>query len=243
MRIYCFYGRNLVWVLILTFLLLLGIIILWNPLSHNEEKDVFYAGLTMPSVIIDPGHGGLDGGAVSISGEAEAPLNLDISLRLRDLFSFIGIQAVMTRETEASLDYREDNTIRQNKNADLNARLALSQSYPDCPFLSIHLNKYVQTEYKGAQVFYSANHADSMTLASHLQECMRVGLDPYNTRRAKLSPEDVFLMKHITAPAVTIECGFLSNPEETALLAMPGYRLKIAASICCGYTEYLKERG
>ncbi len=242
MRIYFIQARQLLAALVLTIMLLLGIINLClfsKPLS----EDVFYAGITMPSVLIDPGHGGLDGGASSPGGLIEAPLNLDISLRLRDLFAFIGIQSVLTREDDRSLGYREELSIRENKRADLNARLACSQSYPEQPFLSIHLNKYVQPEYKGAQVFYSPNHAESLTLASCLQEALRKGLDPSNDRRAKLTPESVYLMQHIAAPAVTIECGFLSNPEETAMLRTPEYRKKIAASICCGYTEYLKERG
>lgn len=242
MRIYFFYFKHLLAALVLTIMLLLGII---NLCLFSEESamDVFYAGITIPSVLIDPGHGGLDGGASSPDGLIEAPLNLDISLRLRDLFSFIGIRSVLTREDDQSLDYREEKSIRENKRADLNARLACSQSYPEQPFLSIHLNKYVQSEYKGAQVFYSPNHTESMTLASCLQEALRKGLDPLNGRRAKLTPESVYLMQHIAAPAVTIECGFLSNLEETAMLRTPEYRKKIAASICCGYTEYLKERG
>lgn len=224
--------------LLLTFTLLLGIII---PTVDSKTIDVFYVGLAKPAVIIDPGHGGLDGGAVSPSGIIEAPLNLDISLRLRDLLMFMGVQAVMTRSDEHSLDYIKGNTIRQNKSADLNARLAISRNYPDCPFLSIHLNKYSQSVYYGAQVFYSANHSASAILARALQNSMRQGLDSQNTRSPKLSPESVYLMQKISSPAVTIECGFLSNPAEAALLNTDAYRTKIAASICCGYIDYLKE--
>jgi len=243
MRFYSIRLRTLLLTLLLTIVLLLGIMILPFISNHTESADIFYAGLLLPSVVIDAGHGGMDGGASSAGGLTEAPLNLDIALRLRDLFSFIGIQAVMTREDEGSLDYNAEKSIKENKNADLQARLELSRRLPDCPFLSIHLNKYVQPQYKGAQVFYSPNHVDAIILSNCLQDAMRAGLDPQNTRKAKLAPDGVYLMKHISAPAVTIECGFLSNPEETVLLASPEYRLKIAASICCGYTEYLQKRG
>ena len=230
--------RPKVMALVLTFGVLLGIIFIK---TEPAAKEVFYIGMTTPSVIIDPGHGGLDGGASSDSGLTEAPLNLDISLRLRDLLAFMGVHAVMTRSDEHSLDYIEGNTIRQNKSADLNARLAISRNNPTCPFLSIHLNKYSQPEYHGAQVFYSVNHEGSAALARLLQNRLRSGLDPGNDRSPRIAPESVYLMKHISAPAVTIECGFLSNTAETALLNTAAYRLKIAASICCGYIDYLKE--
>jgi len=243
MRFYSIRLRTLLFALSLTIVLLLGIMFLPFIAQLTESADIFYAGLLVPSVIIDAGHGGIDGGASGPGGLTEAPLNLDIALRLRDLFSFIGVQTVLTREDEGSLNYDAEKTIKENKNADLQARLELSRRLPDCPFLSIHLNKYVQPQYKGAQVFYSPNHNDAIMLSNCLQDAMRAGLDSQNTRKAKLAPEGIYLMKHISAPAVTIECGFLSNPEETALLALPGYRLKIAASICCGYTEYLQKRG
>ena len=243
MRIWLLRRRHLtIAALVLTFLLSLRIMVLLFFAGEAPAADVFCISPCLPEVIIDAGHGGLDGGAVSPSGLVEAPLNLDISLRLRDLFSFIGVRSILTRTDESSLGYSEEQTTRENKRADLQARLQVAENNPNCAFLSIHLNKYVQEKYRGAQIFYSPNHTASLQLAACLQEKMRLCLDPGNDRRAKLSPDTVFLMKTIRAPAVTIECGFLSNPEETALLNTPAYRLKIAASICCGYVDYMEMR-
>ena len=103
------------------------------------------------------------------------------------------------------------------------------------------LNKFEQSEYKGAQVFYSSNNEASFLLAECLQQSMRLGLDPSNERKAKESPDSVYLMKNIRSPAVTIECGFLSNPSEAELLASDRYQTKVSAAVCCGYIDYLEK--
>ncbi|MEA4921356.1 MAG: N-acetylmuramoyl-L-alanine amidase [Clostridiaceae bacterium] len=238
MRVYFFKLRNLIFLLILTFAIILGIIFFVN--RESRMTDAFYAGMSEPYVVIDAGHGGLDGGAVSPAGIIEAPLNLAISIKTRDIFSFLGLAAIMTREDENSLDYAEDKTLKGNKTADLKARLELAKDNPNCDFLSIHLNKFEQAKYKGAQVFYSPNNEKSIVLATAIQEKMRQYLDPENTRRARLSPDTVYLMKNIMSPAVTIECGFLSNAEEVQQLVLPSYQTKIALSICFGYIYYLE---
>ncbi|MBQ9535604.1 MAG: N-acetylmuramoyl-L-alanine amidase [Clostridia bacterium] len=191
------------------------------------------------SLIIDAGHGGFDGGAEA-NGIAEAPLNLAISLRLRDLLRFAGISALMTREDGGSLDFNAEAEVRENKVADLKARLRLAQENPECDFLSIHLNKFEQEKYYGAQVFYSPNREESRILALALQDSMIALLDPQNTRRAKMAPDTVFLMKKITSPAVTVECGFLSNVREAELLQNDAYQKRIAMSVMQGYINYLK---
>lgn len=238
MKIYCIRLKHIIIASALTIILLLCIILLSR--GRGDSRQAFSPVKTVTAVIIDAGHGGLDGGAVSADGQAEAPLNLAISQKVRDVMTFFGIRTLMTRDDEASLNYSDDNTIRENKRADLTARLAISQANPDMPFLSIHLNMYKQTHYRGAQVFYSPNNQSSLVLASCVQEKMRQVLDESNNRRAKLSPTSVMLMEKITAPAVTIECGFLSNPEELALLNSPEYQTKIAISIFCGYIDYLE---
>ena len=98
-------------------------------------------------LILDAGHGGLDGGAVSLDGVCEAPITLAISQKAQALFGFYGIHALMTRTDDCSLDYQEGASVRDNKNADLHARLALAQQYPECPFLSVHLNQFSKSRY------------------------------------------------------------------------------------------------
>ena len=192
------------------------------------------------SLLLDAGHGGLDGGAVSSGGVAEAPINLSITLKTQTLLRFVGINAELTRPDDGSLNFSADKSARENKNADLNARLALSKSRPELDFLSIHLNKFEQEKYWGAQVFYSPNTERSKVLAQSLQDSLCRGLDPANERRIKLSPDGVMLMKKINSPAVTIECGFLSNAREEVLLQQDGYQTKVAVAITLGYINYLE---
>ena len=191
-------------------------------------------------VILDAGHGGLDGGAISAGGVCEAPITLSICKRTQALFGLLGVNALMTRETEESLDFDPSASIRANKNADLKARLALAERYPQTPFLSVHLNQYPKPQYHGAQVFYSENTTMGKPMAEALQASLRQVLDPANERVCKPAPEGVFLMKNLRAPAVTIECGFLSNPEECVLLQQEDYQTKLALAIAGGYFTYCR---
>ncbi len=193
-------------------------------------------------LFLDAGHGGMDGGAVSKNGVAEADINLAITLKTRAFLRFVGVSAELTRTDAQSLNFNSDATARENKNADLYARLALAKARPELDFLSIHLNKFEQEKYYGAQVFYSPNTERSKTLAQCLQDHLRSALDQNNDRRIKLSPDGVMLMKNINAPAVTIECGFLSNDREEALLQQDSYQTKIALAIACGYIQYLETK-
>ena len=218
---------------ILTLLTLIAIILI---ITVNSQTKFASDEVRIPvDVILDAGHGGMDGGAVSIDGICEAPITLLIAKKAQDLMGFCGRHGLMTRSGDISLNYNPDAGARANKNADLNARLEIARQYSDCPFFSIHLNKFSQTQYAGAQVFYGKN---GLTLAQALQGQLRAALDPANDRVCKPAPEGVFLMKNISAPAVTIECGFLSNPEECAKLQQDGYQTRIALAIVSGYEIY-----
>lgn len=189
-----------------------------------------------PVVIIDPGHGGADGGADS-GGLEEKTLNLDISLRLKDMLQFFGYTVIMTRTEDASTA----DPGRFNKKKDLNARAKLAAAHADAPLLSIHMNKFDDDAPWGTQVFYSKNHRDSKELALCVQEEVRGLLQPKNHRQIKPAPSSVFLMKAVKNPAVIVECGFLSNPAELERLKDEGYRSELAFAIACGYLRY--ERG
>lgn len=218
---------------ILTLLTLIAIILIITVNSQTK----FAAGEAQVQidVLLDAGHGGMDGGAVSADGVCEAPITLAIAQKTQALLGFCGTQALMTRYDDTSLNYDPSATTRENKNADLKARLELAKQYPDCPFLSIHLNQFSQAKYAGAQVFYGQNGQE---LALALQDRLRAVLDPENDRVCKPAPEGVFLMKNITSPAVTIECGFLSNPEECTKLQQNDYQTRIALAIVSGYQQY-----
>lgn len=225
---------------VLICILLFGAVILRRNQAPKSVLSIAYPDEF--TLFLDAGHGGMDGGAVSKNGVAEADINLAITLKTRAFLRFVGVSAELTRTDAQSLDFNPEATARENKNADLHARLALAKARPELDFLSIHLNKFEQEKYSGAQVFYSPNTERSKALAQCLQDCLRSTLDKNNERRIKLSPDGVMLMKNINAPAVTIECGFLSNEREEALLQQDSYQTKIALAIACGYIQYLETK-
>lgn len=234
--------KSITLVVSLTILLIAVIIGLIAYNSRPLEKCSAFVTVFHPTVILDAGHGGVDGGAVSLNGTEEAPINLSITKKTRDIMAFVGINAILTRSDGQSLNYATNKTTRENKNADLRARLEFAKLNADCDFLSIHLNKFEQSKYFGAQVFYSLGNESSVLLAETLQNSLIEYLDSSNTRKAKQSPDSVYLMKNIASPAVTIECGFLSNPEEELKLRSDEYQTHIALAITKGYIDYIKER-
>ncbi|MBQ7624617.1 MAG: N-acetylmuramoyl-L-alanine amidase [Clostridia bacterium] len=233
--------RVLFSLIVLTICALAFIIVIISYNSRPISPTAAPGSYSKPLLILDAGHGGADGGAVSPNGTQEAGLNLSIVLKTRDIMCFLGIPARLTRSGEGSLNHDPSKSLRTNKVADIKARLAVSREYPDCDFISVHLNKFSQSKYRGAQVFYGLLNERSATLAQSLQDALRSFLDPDNNRKIKPSPDSVFLMKNIKAPAVTVECGFLSNEEEEKKLLSDDYRKQTAIAVACGYALYLKE--
>lgn len=190
------------------------------------------------TLIIDPGHGGVDGGAVSEAGTIESHINLEVALRLDQLLGLFGTDVLLLRSEDSSLHDDSATTIREKKNSDLHNRVATIEETANATVISIHQNTYAgSTQYKGAQVFYST-HQESQPMAEYFQEQLRLSLDPDNQRSAALIPDSVYLMNHISCPAVLVECGFLSNPEEDALLQTSTYQTKLATAIAGAYLGY-----
>ena len=187
------------------------------------------------TLVIDAGHGGFDGGAVGANGTCEQDINLSIARRVQLLAGFFGTRTEMTRPDENALDYDPSQPVRHNKVTDIKAREKIVADTANPVFVSIHLNKFSDPQYHGAQVFYSANHAASRTLAEQLQADLITGADPENHRQVKQAEKSIYLMKQLDCPAVIVECGFLSNPDEEARLAQPEYHKKLALCIACGY--------
>lgn len=220
---------------VLTFFAVIGIISLkqWETPWKTVHGTITYE----PQVVIDPGHGGMDSGAVSASGIKEKDLNLAIAQKTRMLMKLTGIETVMTRDSDISLNYEEGAAVRKNKQADLRARADVAQRFPKSDFISIHMNKFEQSQYSGAQVFYGTN-PQSQQMAQQLQDAFRQVLNPGNDRKIKPAPDSVYIMKKITAPAVIAECGFLSNPQEAEQLAQDDYQTKAALAIVGAYLQY-----
>lgn len=176
--------------------------------------------------IIDPGHGGVDGGATSCTGTLESAFNLEIGLRLRDLMHFLGYQTRIIRTEDISV-YTEGETIAAKKMSDLKERVRICNQTDGAILLSIHQNTFSDSRYSGAQVFFAATKG-SDNLAKTLQKNLVSTLNPGSNRNAKQA-KGVYLMEHIACPGVLIECGFLSNPEEEARLRSSEYQKQL----CC----------
>ena len=195
------------------------------------------------TVVIDAGHGGEDGGAVSSAGTVESGLNLAIALRLDTVLALYGVDTVLLRTEDVSLHDPDAQTLREKKASDLRNRAEMVEAIPNALLVSIHQNTYAgSSRYHGAQVFY-ADAESSGDLARHVQEILRQALDPENTRQAAKLPGAVYLMDHITCPAILVECGFLSNPEEDALLRTAGYQTKLAAALASALLTPIPQEG
>ena len=182
------------------------------------------------TLIIDAGHGGEDGGAVSITGVSESQINLSIARKLEDILALYGVVPQMLRREDISLHDSQATTLREKKRSDLRNRVKAIEEAQSPVLVSIHQNSYPEQRYRGAQVFYAPTE-DSKELAQHIQTMLNQNLDETNTRESKQIPDSVYLMNHITCPAVLVECGFLTNPEEEALLRQDAYQRKIAACL------------
>ena len=196
------------------------------------------------TIIIDPGHGGFDGGAESDSGTAEKDINLAIGLELRELLEEEGFRVIMTRETDTALGESESTAIRSKKTADLLARKKLIDRKEPLLTVSIHLNSFKEDRsVHGAQVFYPEGDESekvidaSRLLAENIREAMMEELDD-GTDRAVLQKGDIKIMKNVMTPIVLVECGFLSNYEEAKNLENADYQRKIAVSIKNGIIQY-----
>ena len=195
----------------------------------------------LPSIVIDAGHGGEDGGTQSADGVLEKDINLQISLKLNSLLKVMGYNTVMTRQQD-KLIYDESCTkMRQKKVSDINNRLEIAKSYPDSLFISIHQNYFTESKYSGAQVFYSPNNEESAVLAQSIQQNVCSLLQKENSRKIKKSGSEIFLLDNIKSPAVMVECGFMSNADEALKLTDEEYQKKMALAIASGINNYLSK--
>lgn len=191
------------------------------------------------TLVIDAGHGGFDGGAIGTNGTTEQHINLSVAKRTQALAGFFGIPTVMTRMDENALGYQPGRKIRENKVADIKTREKIVNDTPDPVFISVHLNKFEDGKYWGAQVFYSKGNDKSKLLGQTMQQCLINGLNKENHREAKPAANTIYLMKKLSCPAIVVECGFLSNPAEEQLLQQPEYHKRLAICIVSGYLQHM----
>ena len=203
-------------------------------------NNIFGASLPLSGkcIVIDAGHGGLDGGAVSKDGTAEKDINLKIAMHLRKMLVKNGAEVIMTRTEDISLHSNDEASVRGKKRSDLNNRRELVNNSNADFLISIHLNYFVEPQYKGAQMFYEGSHPESKILGEILQKSLIENLDSGNTRVAKKLDTMKLLFNDLSIPGVIAECGFLSNYEETQKLKNSDYQQKIAKALYLGINEY-----
>lgn len=192
---------------------------------------------TMPTIVIDAGHGGEDGGAVSDSGVLEKDINLSIANDTSALFYMLGFDVTQTRITDIALDNGED-TIRKRKVSDMKKRLEIFNSSEENTVISIHQNKFSESKYHGTQIFYSPNNPKSKLLADSIKYSVKGLLQPDNERECKKADSGIYLLKNTNNPAVIVECGFISNGEECKNLLDSQYQKQMAYSITAGFLSY-----
>lgn len=185
-------------------------------------------------LVLDAGHGGEDGGAVSLTGIPESQINLAIVLKLRDILGFCGVDPILLRDEDISLYDEGAGTLREKKRSDLKNRVERIEAVKGGTLLSIHQNTYPGSRYHGAHVFYAPTEG-SQSLAEHVQNSIKTALQPGNERAVKQIPDTVYIMNHVTCPAILIECGFLTNHDEEALLRDEDYQRQLSAVIAAAW--------
>lgn len=190
-------------------------------------------------IVLDAGHGGMDGGAVGIHSEQEKDINLAITKKVKTLFILSGYDVVMTRNDDVSIHDKSCKDLSTKKRSDIQNRLKIISKNPKVIAVSIHQNKFKDEEQQGAQMFYGKINPESDRLAQCLQNAFVRNLQPDNIRAIKEGTSSVYLLKHAPVPFVLVECGFISNDKEATLLSSKEYQDKVAFTIYSGIMEYL----
>lgn len=190
-------------------------------------------------IVIDAGHGTPDGGATGVSGAKEKDINLYIAKNLGNYLMQSGAVVIYTREDDGTIADNLDDTIRNIKRNDMSKRKNIRDNSNADMFISIHMNIYSDPKYSGAQVFYKGENAESRMLANSIQNQIKSFVDPANTREAKNSKNEIFILNDSKIPSVLVECGFLSNPGEEKKLLTESYRDEISYAIYSGILKYL----
>ncbi len=215
--------------------------------EYKETVSYVWNEAKKPVVVLDAGHGGMDGGAESSSGIIEKDINLAIVLELEKMLKKEGIKVVLTRDTDEALcDDSQQAAIRTLKTQDMHERKRIiDETSPDLT-VSVHLNSFTQdTSVKGAQVFYTSYASEevvrrSESAAEIIQEELNETVN-VDKKRTEMAKNDVFLLKNASTPVIIAECGFLSNPQEAGELGTKEHQLKIAKCLKAGVCNYLNE--
>lgn len=224
-------------------MLLFALVLFAGSISYalrgTSAVPVSAAAAGFPTVVIDAGHGGMDGGAVGISGALERDINLAVAQKTELLLALLGVPTVMTRTTDADIapggPYA---SIRARKAADMHERRAIVDAQPSAILLSVHMNNFGQSRYSGAQVFYNQTDG-AQALAEVLQRNLIDAADPANTRVVMPVSPNLYLYRSVSCPAVLVECGFLSNAAEEAKLKTDAYQTKLGLCLAVSVFQHI----
>jgi len=203
-----------------------------SPLAETSSTPV-----SNHTIILDAGHGLPDGGAVGIDGSYESDINLEIVLKLQNLLEASGCTVILTRSDEFGIYETDKKSIRQKKISDMKNRAQIGNNTGSEIFVSIHMNKISDSRYYGWQTFYKKDDENSKNIAKLVQENLNYYIQKENKREIN-SISRVYLAKNVAIPLIIVECGFLSNAEETRLLHTDEYQNQLAWGIFCGLMDY-----
>lgn len=207
--------------------------------KHETTWKTWSLPLTGKTIVIDPGHGGPDGGAVGSDQTNEKVIALEVSKKLRDYLQQAGALVYLTRETDKDLAAPDTKGLSNRKSEDIRNRLAFIHNKQADFFVTIHLNAIPSTKWNGAQTFYYPKYDESRHLAKMIQSEIVHNLE--NTNRASLAINGIYLLKYAEIPSALVELGFLSNEKERDQLKQTEYQQQMAASIYKGILRYVTE--
>lgn len=229
------------WLALIVILLVCLAVVVYET-SASDRKFFLPEPLGGVKIVVDAGHGGVDGGASSQS-VIESKITLAIAKKVESQLKRMGAEVVMTRTTDGDVldehaPSEEFATLRERKKQDIFLREEIVKSNEPEIFITIHANAIPEEKWRGAQVFYhQSGHPNSELLAKSVQDSIKNTLQ--NTDREALAIKQIYLLKKAEVPAVLIETGFLSNPEERELLSDESYQEKMANAIVNGIENYV----
>lgn len=230
-------------IIFLTIILMLMIFILSVMNDSLSEAWISEVSTHEPlTVVLDAGHGGEDGGAIGKNNVYEKDLNLLITMKIGKILENNGINVVYTRTTDTLLYNKNEDYKNKKKALDLAERVKIAQKYENSIFISIHMNSFSQSDTRGFQIYYSKNDPESRIIADQIQNAVKNKLQPSNRRKTVDSTSRIYLLKNIKTPAILIECGFLSNPEECKLLSTEKYQNDLSVTIADEIIRYINKK-
>ncbi|MBR2341761.1 MAG: N-acetylmuramoyl-L-alanine amidase [Clostridia bacterium] len=211
-----------------------------RSIVYERENSIFASSERVFTVVIDAGHGGMDGGVVGKrTGIKESDLNLGVSFALKDVFEDAGFFVVLTRKTQLGLS---DDVGLWNKNADMRKRREIIKNANPDLVLSIHQNSLPSsTRVRGGQVFYKTDSLVGEKLAVLVQDAINFVYSKHGVKDRVAKAEEYYMLECTNAPSLIVECGFLSNAEDEYLLTTNTHKKQLANAIFSGVMAFFSQ--